>query len=123
MSMEGWVDELVEQQHWMDPVADVVQELVTSAYEAGGDGARTVKNLLHGTSLGHPLHPVLTDVPIGAWTVTAVLDLMEMAGDRRVARAADASLVLGLVGALGAAAAGLTDWQHVDGRPRRTGLL
>jgi len=123
MSVEGWVDELVERQHWMDPVADVLQELITSVYEAGGQGARVVKNALHGTWMGHPLHPVLTDVPIGAWTVTAVLDLMEMGGDRRVARAADASLVFGLLGALGAAAAGLTDWQHVDGRPRRTGLL
>ncbi|MBW3651387.1 MAG: hypothetical protein KY458_12550, partial [Actinobacteria bacterium] len=33
------------------------------------------KDLLSGTWLGHPLHPLLTDVPIGAWASALVLDL------------------------------------------------
>ena len=35
---------------------------------------RVVRNLLSGTYLGHPLHPVLTDLPIGAWVMSALLD-------------------------------------------------
>ena len=41
-----------------------------------------VRNVLSGTVIGHPLHPLLTDVPIGAWTMAAVLDL---AGKARAA--------------------------------------
>jgi hypothetical protein len=33
-----------------------------------------VRNLLSGTDLGHPLHPMLTDLPIGAWVMSALLD-------------------------------------------------
>jgi len=35
---------------------------------------RVVRNLLSGTDLGHPLHPMLTDLPIGAWMMSALLD-------------------------------------------------
>jgi hypothetical protein len=35
---------------------------------------RVVRNVLSGTYLGHPLHPVLTDLPIGAWVMSALLD-------------------------------------------------
>ena len=33
------------------------------------------KNALHGVWLGHPLHPVFTDLPIGAWTTALALDV------------------------------------------------
>ena len=35
---------------------------------------RVVRNLLSGTDLGHPLHPMLTDLPIGAWVMSALPD-------------------------------------------------
>jgi nitrite reductase/ring-hydroxylating ferredoxin subunit len=35
---------------------------------------RVVRNLLSGTDLGHPLPPMLTDLPIGAWVMSAPLD-------------------------------------------------
>ncbi|MGB8995310.1 MAG: hypothetical protein WCC65_08380, partial [Pseudonocardiaceae bacterium] len=35
---------------------------------------RRVRNLLSGTKLGHPVHPMLTDLPIGAWSMSALLD-------------------------------------------------
>src|SRR5690606_36442245 len=55
-----------------------------------------VRNVLIGTVIGHPLHPLLTDVPIGAWTMAAVLDL---AGGLRTARAADVLVAAGLAAA------------------------
>jgi nitrite reductase/ring-hydroxylating ferredoxin subunit/uncharacterized membrane protein len=137
-----WITAWVDEQGWLDTVADALQPAVKDAFTAPGGvrgtqrspakrslatitrpARRGVKNFLHGTWLGHPLHPVLTDIPLGAWTATLLLDAL---GDRRgrsgVARAADASLALGLAGALGSAVTGLTDWSETDGRPRRVGM-
>jgi nitrite reductase/ring-hydroxylating ferredoxin subunit/uncharacterized membrane protein len=75
-----------------------------------------VRNFLHGVWLGHPLHPVLTDVPIGAWTAAVVLDAADEAS------AADLAVKVGLAGAVASAATGLTDWQATDGPARRVGL-
>jgi nitrite reductase/ring-hydroxylating ferredoxin subunit/uncharacterized membrane protein len=80
-----------------------------------------VRNLLHGTWLGHPAHPALADAPIGLWLSAAVLDVA--GGDR--ARAAAQRLVgLGLVTAMPAAASGLADWDALGAArgPRRTGV-
>ncbi len=122
MKLRDFYDLLAEQK-WLDGIADVVQPAVQGAFEALGPARRQVKNALNGTWLGHPLHPVLTDIPIGAWTVTVLLDAMD--GDGRsqgLRRASDASLLLGLAGAAGAAVTGLTDWSDTDARPRRTGM-
>jgi nitrite reductase/ring-hydroxylating ferredoxin subunit/uncharacterized membrane protein len=115
--------EFLAEQKWLDPIAEVVQPAVQGAFDGLGPAKRSVKNALNGTWLGHPLHPVLTDVPIGAWTVTVLLDAMDDGGrGDGLRRASDASLVLGLLGAVGAAVTGLTDWSDTDARPRRTGL-
>ena len=115
----AWLSE----QDWLDSAADRLQPAVKSFFDALGPARPAVKNFLHGTWLGHPLHPVLTDIPLGAWTATLLLDAL---GDRRghsgIARAADASLALGLAGALGSAITGLTDWSETDARPRRVGV-
>jgi nitrite reductase/ring-hydroxylating ferredoxin subunit/uncharacterized membrane protein len=85
---------------------------------------RMAKNALHGVWLGHPIHPVLTDVPIGAWTAALAMDAREAAtGDEAYGRGADFALGVGLVAAVGAAITGLTDWSETDGRSRRLGLL
>lgn len=83
-----------------------------------------MKNLLHGTWIGHPLHVILTDVPIGAWTAAITFDALDSIRERRqYSIAADTAVVLGLVGAAGAAATGLTDWQDIDPPARRIGLV
>ena len=76
-----------------------------------------LKDLLHGVWLGHPLHPVLTDIPVGAWTLAQVLDAIG-ADD-----AADIAIGVGLVGALGSAVTGLADWSETDDRARNIGLV
>ena len=75
------------------------------------------KNLLHGTWLGRPLHPALTDIPVGAWTAAQVLDAIG-ADD-----AADLAIGVGLVGALASAVTGLADWSETDDRARSIGLV
>src|SRR6185369_16346953 len=44
-------------------------------------------------------------------------------GSDKLAAGADAAIGVGLVGAVASAVTGLTDWQHVDGAPRRVGLV
>jgi nitrite reductase/ring-hydroxylating ferredoxin subunit/uncharacterized membrane protein len=119
----------IERQDRLGPVEDRVQHAVTAAFSAGG---RRLRNFLHGTWLGHPLHPVLTDIPVGAWTVALALDVADAAAVHRgwdghrgrdgLRRGADRAVALGIAGAVGAALAGLADWQHTDGAARRTGL-
>jgi nitrite reductase/ring-hydroxylating ferredoxin subunit/uncharacterized membrane protein len=81
-------------------------------------GTGTAKDLLSGTWLGHPLHPMLTDIPIGAWTSAFVLDIV---GGKRGRNAADLLVVVGIVSALPTAAAGLSDWSDTIGEDRRIG--
>lgn len=114
--------EALEQQDWLEPVEGALQKAVGAAYESAGPAGRHVKNFLHGVWLGHPLHPVLTDVPLGAWTATMVLDLMEASGQKGLSRSTDITLKIGLAGAAAAALAGLTDWQATDGAARRVGI-
>jgi nitrite reductase/ring-hydroxylating ferredoxin subunit/uncharacterized membrane protein len=119
MASPAPIDRIVDQ-HWLDHTAEAVAPVVRRALQASGP---QVANALHGVGLGHPLHPVLTDVPIGAWTTAVVLDLAEGAGRPEYGPGADAAIAVGLVGALGAAVTGLADWSETDGRARRTGLL
>ncbi len=114
----------VEQQEALDRLSDQIQPFVRDAFESAGPAGRQVKNFLHGTWLGHPLHPALTDVPLGAWTVALALDAMEsISGRRELGTGADTAITVGLVGAAGAAVTGLTDWSETNGRARKVGLL
>ena len=114
----------VDQQPAFDRLSDQIQPLVRDTFNAMGPAGREVKNALHGTWLGHPLHPALTDVPLGAWIAALALDAMEsISGRRELGAGADAAIAVGLVGAAGAAVTGLTDWSETDGRARKVGLL
>jgi nitrite reductase/ring-hydroxylating ferredoxin subunit/uncharacterized membrane protein len=101
----------------LDAAGDRVAGLVNGAYDAAGPMKRPLKDALNGTWLGHALHPVLTDVPIGAWTAALAMDLL---GERRGAKIA---VGVGLLGAIGAAVTGLTDWTDTYGKPRRLGVV
>jgi nitrite reductase/ring-hydroxylating ferredoxin subunit len=89
----------------------------------GGQGRR-LQNVLHGTWLGHPIHPAMTDIPIGAWTAGLVLDGIDVLTPRSrgFGRAAETAVGVGVVGGLGAALTGATDWQYTHDTARRVGL-
>jgi nitrite reductase/ring-hydroxylating ferredoxin subunit/uncharacterized membrane protein len=116
--------EVIKKQDWLEPIADRLQPTVAAALGVDGPIGPRVANILHGTWLGHPLHVVLTDVPIGSWAAAAVLDaLEEKTGSRAMGRGADAAIALGLVGAAAAGITGLSDWSKIGGgQPRRIGL-
>ena len=122
---KGAVETIIGQQEWLDGLGEPIQSSIKSAFGSMGEPGRVVKDLLHGVWLGHPLHPVLTDVPIGAWTVAQALDLMSAAkgGDEKLDSAADMSLGIGMLAAGGAIATGLADWSECSGIRRRIGLV
>jgi len=99
----------------LDRLSDALQHWVQVPFQ--GPGADRLKDFLHGTWLGHPLHPVLTDVPIGAWACTAALDMVGQED------AADATLAIGILAALPTAFAGAVDWAETDSQIRRTGVV
>jgi nitrite reductase/ring-hydroxylating ferredoxin subunit/uncharacterized membrane protein len=76
-----------------------------------------VRDLLVGRWLGHPLHALLTDAPIGILFLVIVFDV---AGQ---AEAAAWALVLGILALLGAALAGLADYADTDGKARERTTL
>src|SRR2546430_7087020 len=114
----------ITRQDWLQPAEERLQKLLHESFTSGGRGGQQIKIVVHGTWLGHPVHVILTDVPIGAWTAALVFDFLESTSGRKVfAAAADASITIGLIGAAGAAITGLTDWQDVDPPARRVGLV
>jgi len=75
------------------PIEEKLQKhLDKFLYGGGRPSAQKIRDFLNGTWLGEPLHVVLTDVPIGAWTLAMVFDALDSTRTRReFAMAADAS--------------------------------
>lgn len=116
------VIEAIEQQEWPDQVGEALEKVV-SALQTDSPACRTVENILHGTWVGHPLHPILTDLPLGAWSTALVLDATDMArGTDEMGPGADCAIALGLAGAVATAATGIVDWHKTDGRARKVGV-
>jgi nitrite reductase/ring-hydroxylating ferredoxin subunit/uncharacterized membrane protein len=92
--------------------------LQDSIRRAIGDGP--VRDALSGTWLGHPAHPMFTDLPIGFWTSSFVLDLV---GGRRSRDASELLVALGVVSALPTVATGAADYSDTRGGARRVGIV
>jgi nitrite reductase/ring-hydroxylating ferredoxin subunit/uncharacterized membrane protein len=101
------------QDRWAKPFGEFNHRWLTALFRP----MRPVKDFLNGTWLGHPLHAVLTDAPIGIFTAVIVLDVL----DQRIA--ADVTLVLGVLSMVAAAVAGLADYSDTDGTPRTRATL
>jgi nitrite reductase/ring-hydroxylating ferredoxin subunit/uncharacterized membrane protein len=113
-------ERVVDAMPFLDRASDAVQPKVQELVDAGGETARYV---LDGVWFEVPLHPVLTDVPIGSWTAAIVFDGLDLVSGRKAMRnAADASLVVGVAGGFVAAAVGLSDWRYLKGGSRRMGM-
>ncbi len=111
---------IVDAMPWLDNVSEAVQPRVREAVERNGT---TVRNVLDGVPMELPLHPALTDVPLGAWTGALIFDGLDVAtGSKAMRNAADASLALGVAGGFAAAATGLSDWRYLSGGSRRMGM-
>ena len=117
---------LAEQQDWISPAAELAaQHAVRESFAVFGEHANKVRSIVHGDWLHEPLHAVMTDVPVGSWTATVLFDgIGAVFGNRTMDAAADATNLLGLAGAAGAAILGLNDWAEIkEDAPRRIGAV
>ena len=81
-----------------------------------------VSDILHGVPLGHSVHAVATDIPLGAWTAAVALDALALCGFRDLEPGADATIAVGLVGVAAAAASGWAEWSDTKDHPRTLGM-
>jgi nitrite reductase/ring-hydroxylating ferredoxin subunit/uncharacterized membrane protein len=100
----------------VDAPSDWAQKIVRTAVPQES----RLKDVLSGTWLGHPAHPPLTDVVIGAWTGALVLDLF---GDERSDGAARRLVGAGILAAVPTALTGLSDWAELRDGTRRLGAV
>jgi nitrite reductase/ring-hydroxylating ferredoxin subunit/uncharacterized membrane protein len=109
----------------LERLSDGLQHLIQVVIGSQRKPPRRLRSLLNGTWLGHPLHPVITDIPITAWMLTALFDiiwLISPAHNTWAAYGALVTVIVGLLGALGAIVTGFTDWSDTYGSERRVGL-
>lgn len=111
-------NERLEGLEQLDAVAKPIGKSVRDAVPAG-----PVKDALSGVWLGHALHPLLTDLPIGTWTSAILLDWLGGDGSRA---AADRLIGLGLLSTVPTVATGMTEWADSEvgsAAARRIGIL
>jgi|SRR5579883_573932 len=117
------LNRVVQRSTFLEPLADRWQRFLSGRLTRGGKPT-PLKQFLNGVWFGHPLHPAVTDVPIGGWTMGAVLDVAAgLSGSGGMAAAADTSIAFGCMGAVGAAMTGAADWSDLSGEARRAGTL
>lgn len=107
-----WLLDRLERTPVADPVIDALQKGIRSLPLGPG------RDMLHGRWLGHPVHPLMVQVPIGSWLSAAVLDT-------RPGRSREAGLLVGvgLAAAAPSALAGAVDWAELHREQARVGLV
>jgi nitrite reductase/ring-hydroxylating ferredoxin subunit/uncharacterized membrane protein len=106
----------IEDARSLDPLARKIGSAVGQVLGPPGP----IKDALTGTWLGHALHPALTDVVVGSWTSSLILDIV---GGEEAQAGSDALVGVGVLAALPTAATGVADWVDTTGRERRMGLV
>jgi nitrite reductase/ring-hydroxylating ferredoxin subunit/uncharacterized membrane protein len=98
---------------WARPCGDFNVRWILAVFRP----IRPIKDFLHGKWLGHSVHAMLTDLPLGVLTLTVLFDLLDLR------TAADISLVVGVLGIVAAALAGLADYSDTDDDARAAGTV
>jgi nitrite reductase/ring-hydroxylating ferredoxin subunit/uncharacterized membrane protein len=98
---------------WTKPLGDFIHRIANAVFSA----MPAVRDLLVGRWLGHPIHAVLTDVPIGILFLVIVFDVFQMWD------AAFWALLFGILSMLAAAVAGYADYADTDGKARERATL
>ncbi len=120
---EPLIDRWIRRQRWMDGFAETIQKVIGWIYGVLGAPGRLLEDLMHGTKvLGHPLHPAITDIPMGAWAVAVVADYAAHFTNRLPTEAGDVALAVALATALLAVLTGYTDFRHTFAHERRVAL-
>jgi nitrite reductase/ring-hydroxylating ferredoxin subunit/uncharacterized membrane protein len=98
---------------WTRPLGDLAHRFLHWLFH----GMPAIRDLLNGRWLGHPVHAVLTDAPIGILFLVIVFDVL------RLPDAAAWALGVGILAMVAAALAGFADYADTDGRARERATL
>lgn len=104
----------LEEDTRLDGAVDALRPLAAALVQDEGR-----RDLLLGRQMGHAVHPLMTDAPIGAWMSAVVLDLVGGPGSRA---AAQRLVGIGVLSAVPTAVTGLAEWSHTDRRTARVGV-
>jgi nitrite reductase/ring-hydroxylating ferredoxin subunit/uncharacterized membrane protein len=105
---------------------EVGMQASTALHETilSNNALRGVADILHGTWVGHPLHPILTDLAIGAWTFGILFDGVAASNSSREAeRIADTMTTIGVVSAVPTAITGMVDYSTIPEPATAAGTL
>lgn len=108
------VAEALENADVLDAPAGMMANAVTAVVRKG-----RVRDFVAGRPLGHAVHPALTDVAVGVWMSSVILDL----GGSATEAGADALIAVGMISALPTAATGWWDFSQSSIAQRRVGLV
>ncbi|HEX9969959.1 MAG TPA: DUF2231 domain-containing protein [Acidimicrobiales bacterium] len=107
--------ERIEGEAALDPLVSAVDAVLPGSFREG-----EVRDMLGGRWLGHALHPMLTDFPLGAWMSASLLDLIGGKSSRTASR----RLVgFGILAAVPTAVTGASDWTQGTQQERRVGVV
>jgi nitrite reductase/ring-hydroxylating ferredoxin subunit/uncharacterized membrane protein len=115
-----FIDRLIHNQPWLAPVGGFIQSVVGAIYKPLGRPGQRLKSFLHGTWLGHALHPVIVDIPLGAWTAAIIADLVALGGGIRP-NVGDFCVLVGVLASYAALITGYTDFHETAGHERNVG--
>lgn len=92
-------------QPFFERLSDGLQQLIQVVIGSHRKPPRRLRSLLNGTWFGHPLNPVITDVPITAWLLTVIFDILRLISPAHkswAALGAFVTVIVGLLAVLGA---------------------
>ena len=112
MSLMGFLDRFADVSTF-DKAIDPARRAVLAALKPPA-----LKDFLHGTWLGHPLHPVLVQVPVGSWVSAGLLDAVPP-----LRPAATVLIGTGVAVSVPAAMSGAADWSEQESGVRRLGAV
>lgn len=104
----------IEQEKTLDEISEPLSKWYSKL-----TGPDPVKYVLSGSWLGHQLHPMLTDLPIGAWVMASALDVT---GGKKMQSASQRLVGLGFLSAIPTAITGASDWSESYGKEQRVGM-
>lgn len=105
------IESLIDRSTLLQKVGERIQQPLHQALHHGPEPLRKLADVLHGKGSGHPLHPVLTDITIGAWTLGFAFDCWAAwRGDEWAERTADQLTAIGTASAIPTSLTGLADY-------------
>lgn len=105
----------LERAETLDHPAEVVDKVARAAHPS-----QKLRAAAQGSVVGHPLHAAMSDVPVGAWLSSLLLDLRHPSEARS---GADTLLCVAVASALPTAFLGLADFLRLDAEQRRVATV